>query len=1182
MRVGDQVERYLVQRHIGAGGAADVYAVRHLLLGTQHALKVLRSGTAGSASDLLREGRFQARLDGDRVISVTDIIDVNGLPALLMPLVDGCSLRQVLDTGPLPRLEALTLFRDVVDAVGLAHEQDVVHCDLKPSNVLLDLHRGAVRVRVSDFGLAFASSSAGSTRSTASCTPAYASPEQFDRAQRLDRSTDLWSLGVLLFELLTGRLPFAGDSLQTLRGAVERVEYDAGSLEPTWTDMLAEVWVDAKRRPRDVAFWQRLPAIRHLPPLRTTSDTAGRIRAHRAARVDGPSHASPAASNETMAALIGSNTVAVDLDSPGALPAPRDPFIGRTQELRTLREALANPGAVVTVSGPPGVGKSRLVQQCAHGIRRQWAGGVWLCALQEARSARDVFQAVLAALMLPTVELPDAQSVGRALDSLGPCCLILDQAGAVLDAVVDLLDAWPILAPDATFVLTSRLAPAIESAAAFTLAPMSPADSRALFACRAEAGEPCREVDVPPDHHVEAILPLLDGLPFAIELAASRAGDLESAARFARLGADVEAPPHPGTESTAAPRSLESTLDWSWALLDDWAQSALAQLSTFDGAFCSEAIDEVVQLDAFPDAPWTLMAVQILVEHSLVQAVADDRFALLTSVKSYAGRALDRLGERVVTEARHGRWLAKLCSPQAIDALNLHGGAAHLRILQRERRNLETACRRAIVRGDAETALDTLAGLLAVIECQGPLQDALRWLDETHAIAAKTPIHQARHGYWRSRLGLQRPWTDRATRDWASTDAALRESGLSQLALDLEIRRLRPWQEGLPFEEGQAALQALWSRLGPEHPSHLGVLLMWTQAELLKAHGRYPEADVAYADAIEAAARSGARRLKGNLLHNRAEVLGQLGDEAQRGGHLREALAIAREVGNRVSEGNTLAALGQQLALLGQIPRAKEHFRDAIACAQATGHRKNEPVIRTLYGEVLLLSGELDACAEEVARVRRLARANGDRIAQGFAELKAASVEMERGDLPAAEHHAVAGRALLEAEGHPWGVGVAEGLIGEFALELGNLARAREILERSLDVLQTAHPQAAGSTLGTLAVLEQSEGRPAQATAALAQAERLLSSLRGSSHFLRLLLQKVRVLGAQGRWAEAQRALDRADQLDRRRRAKPTWPSAIRRREAASWLKARMASPPASPPPSDDPKPVSGPGDPTP
>ena len=150
---GQTIDRYVVERRIGRGGMAEVFAVRHRLLGTRHALKVLLDASEDLRERLLREGRVQASLDHPNVVPVRDVFDVEGAPALLLPFVSGPSLSELIGAGGFEVEDALALFRAVVTGVAFVHAHGLVHRDVKASNVLVEIRPDAIVPRVADFGL---------------------------------------------------------------------------------------------------------------------------------------------------------------------------------------------------------------------------------------------------------------------------------------------------------------------------------------------------------------------------------------------------------------------------------------------------------------------------------------------------------------------------------------------------------------------------------------------------------------------------------------------------------------------------------------------------------------------------------------------------------------------------------------------------------------------------------------------------------------------------------------------------------------------------------------------------------------------------------------------------------------------------------------------------------------------
>ena len=230
LAVGRVVERYRVEAMVGRGGMAAVYRVRHERLGVEKALKVLMSSSRDQENRLVREGRVQAELKHPHIVAVSDVLDVDGAVALLMEYVRGPDLADLLvEHGPSME-DALDIFRAICAGMAVAHHEGMIHRDLKPGNVLLSVDRGVVVPKVADFGLAKAMGERGDgfrkTRTGMTMgTPAYMSPEQITDSGKVDRRTDIWALGCILYELTTHQVPFDGSNLLALFAAVARGRY---------------------------------------------------------------------------------------------------------------------------------------------------------------------------------------------------------------------------------------------------------------------------------------------------------------------------------------------------------------------------------------------------------------------------------------------------------------------------------------------------------------------------------------------------------------------------------------------------------------------------------------------------------------------------------------------------------------------------------------------------------------------------------------------------------------------------------------------------------------------------------------------------------------------------------------------------------------------------------------------
>jgi eukaryotic-like serine/threonine-protein kinase len=235
LRAGDVLAgRYLLERQLGEGGMGLVYAATHVDLGRRVAIKVLRAESGDSAAVAARfllEARATARLNGPHVAKVLDIGRFDEqTPFLVMEYLEGSNLQQVLvEQGSLPVARSVDYLLDACEALAEAHWAGIVHRDLKPANLFLTKDAyGEPSIKVLDFGISkflepTADEALGLTDSRALMgSPVYMSPEQMRSARDVDHRTDIWSLGAVLFELLSGRPIWTGQSLSELCAQVSR------------------------------------------------------------------------------------------------------------------------------------------------------------------------------------------------------------------------------------------------------------------------------------------------------------------------------------------------------------------------------------------------------------------------------------------------------------------------------------------------------------------------------------------------------------------------------------------------------------------------------------------------------------------------------------------------------------------------------------------------------------------------------------------------------------------------------------------------------------------------------------------------------------------------------------------------------------------------------------------------
>jgi serine/threonine-protein kinase len=284
--------RYRLVRRLGTGGMALVYLARHVMIDRMSAIKILRHDLGMSASHrerFLREARAVNRINHPNIVEITDFGESDGLVFLVMEYVEGESLLSALRRGRFVWPRAARVASQVASALGRAHELGVIHRDLKPENVLLTTRAGQDVVKLTDFGIAKILDAPALTFSEQRFgTPGYIAPEYAEGAPA-DPRGDLYALGVVLYEALTGTMPFDGKGAELLAAPLReapvkpsaRVDGIPAELEELTLRLIAR---DPRDRPRDAFvvvdtladLLRRLAGSARPPARDDTVEDAGR------------------------------------------------------------------------------------------------------------------------------------------------------------------------------------------------------------------------------------------------------------------------------------------------------------------------------------------------------------------------------------------------------------------------------------------------------------------------------------------------------------------------------------------------------------------------------------------------------------------------------------------------------------------------------------------------------------------------------------------------------------------------------------------------------------------------------------------------------------------------------------------------------------------------------------------
>ena len=722
---------------------------------------------------------------------------------------------------------------------------------------------------------------------------------------------------------------------------------------------------------------------------------------------------------------------------PGDLPEPLTSFVGRQDDLAAL-DGLSRNARLVTVVGPAGAGKTRLALEHARILLANGppAGGIWLCDLTEARSVRGICAAVAGCLGVPLVaaERDDVERVAAVLAGRGPTVIVLDNFEQLLAHAPETVGRWLDVAGDLRLVVTSRAHLGLPAERILELGPLPlpgevadpwTAASVRLFIERAAAARHGYE----PSGDLAAIVDIvrqLDGLPLAIELAASRMGVLGAGQIAAHLNRRFELLRSPGSGLSPRQATMRGAIAWSWDLLEPHEQQALAQCSVFRGGFELDAARSVIHLGDRRGALWVLDVVQALVEKSLVQAYepvhgrGELRYRLYESVREFGAERLTEMagaGGELATTERHDAHYTEL----ARRLLEQRDGSRSRRALQRVALELDNLllvhARNATRAGEisAERAMTVACALEPLMSARGCLGALETLLDTTlrHHSGVATPRLEAgcliAHARALAELGAVGDSEMRRRRALelarASADRRLEGRALGSLAH-------HAWRRGELAEAARLGAEALAIHrevgdLGQEGrtASQLGQCHHWL--------GDLDRAREQLGHALAVVRQHGDSRSEAIALSDLGNLEIDQGDAASARDRFELALDISRSIGDRYDEGYFLAGLGMAALELGDLALAREHYEEAADTHQRVGNPRGEGIARAYLG----LCAEMDGRSGEARRAYRdaqeLLSGHGPPLPLGLVHCWRGRLEADAGQLTAARRHLALGSRLL-------------------------------------------------------------------------------------------------------------------------------------------------------------------------
>ena len=1004
-RVGQHLGNYRLTRLLDKGGFAEVYLGEHVYLNTQAAIKVLHARlTSEAMEDFLAEARHLSHLVHPHIIRVLDFGVQDATPFLVMDYAPHGSLRQRHPKGtPVPLSTILPYVRHVAAALQHAHDQKLIHRDVKPENMLLGPN---LEVLLSDFGIALLTHSSGSLHVPEMIgTMAYMAPEQV-RGKPAPAS-DQYALGIVVYEWLCGKRPFAGSVSELFSQHLfvpppplhEKIPDIPPVVEGVVLRALAK---DPQMRFEDV--WAFATALQEASDAVSSSHTLFVPEA-------APPAAPPA---ELPKEPPASERASPFLNTP---PFNLTPLVGREREVKAVGILMQRSEVrLLTMTGPGGVGKTRLALEVATGLQRAFADGICFVALAPI-SAPDLVVPILAQT-LGLKEAGDQALFGRVVAFLREKRLLLvldnfEQAVAAAPLLVELLSACPQL----KMLVTSRALLRVHGEHEFPVPPLALPDLKhlpdveslshyaamALFVQRARALKPDFDLTGENASPIAAICTRLDGLPLAIELAAARIKLLPPLALLARLTHRLQVLTGGRQDAPARQQTLRNTIAWSYDLLPPGEQQLFLRLSVFVGGCTLEAAEAVCGTPGDTSAS-ILDGIASLLDKSLLMQTehrsAEPRLTQLETIREYGWECLAASGEREAARQSHAAYYLALAEEGDLGPWR-RPQEVWLQRLEREHDNMRAALQWLVEQGEAgegvyhrELALRLGVALGWFWDICGPWSEGLLFLERAlarsegvmasiraKALDAAGWLASYLDDYDRAKvLGEESLVLHRELRDAAGTADALILLG------DIADVRGNYAEAATLYREALA--------LSRETGNNIGIAYALRCLAGVTLHrGEYAQTETLAQEFLTISREMGDQGFTGNAYSLLGQVALQDGDETTARALLEKSLAVYRGVSvHQGFIGDTYSHLGQLARRQGDVTRARALFEASLEIHRAMGSRQgtaeslahlaraaasqgDTEASRDLYEEGLMLARELDnkltiaSCLEGLAGI---------------------------------------------------------------------------------------------------------------------------------------------------------------------------------------------------------------------
>lgn len=699
------------------------------------------------------------------------------------------------------------------------------------------------------------------------------------------------------------------------------------------------------------------------------------------------------------------------------LPLTATSFVGREDEIRELA-GLLEQHALITVTGPGGIGKTRLASHAIAELADGFPDGAWFVDLAAVDDAGHVARAI--ARVLGVIEQPRRDLVTTIAERLRreTAVLLLDNCEHVLAGAVRFADEILATCANVTLVATSREPLGVRGEHIWRIPPLpgppiggalpeiaaSPAVT--LFADRARAVRSGFELTAENAAAVAAICRRVEGMPLAIELAAARARMLSPAEIAERLELRLQEVLASRDARPPRQRTLSGAIAWSHDLLEDTEKTLFRQLSVFAGSANLAAIEEVCGGEEIPTDEVADL-VGSLVDKSLVavsEIDGESRFRMLDAVREFAGDRLRDADEEAQTLARHRGWVLRL-SEEAAAGLGSVEQVRWLRKLDRDFDNVRAALRGAREAQDPGFLVQVLGALTRYLAIRGLGGEAMPYLPTIEEPLDIDRALLARGWSAAGRLVMDRDLPRACELLEAARDAA--DPSDLRTRYDASIGLANVALLSGRFEEASGHLADAAATTAGDDRREAQILL--SSALVSLGRGDLAKAEGLLTAAREAFVRHGDADRLGSIAINLAVLASKRGDFAAGERWNREALERAREVGSPPREARAMTNLGVERYNSGDYDQAIALGEEALRMLRTVGDSRTATIVHTNLAEAFMMRGDLDTAQQRLEEAHADAVALGMRAQAGSILLGLSSVRRTRGE------HRDAEIALAEA-----------------------------------------------------------------------------------------------------------------------------------------------------------------------